>query len=516
VRHLLHSIRADDYNDLPAFLLMPFGLLFGTGRLAYILSIVNILAFPSAIALVLLHNKLSELQGHASSILPFISAGIVMLSPTFWHPILFGYADAGGIVAIGLILWLCASNDSFPEQRPRDLLVIGVLIPMLVLYRRWYAYWAVSFYIALWIQACVVPFSASKFDAKRFVRIASGCILQAIVSAAFFFAVAPTFGNRILHTDYADIYSAYRGSSTPFQAFRRIIEMVGLVWFSLAALGAVDALLHRRTRRVAAFLLVQWLAIFVLFARTQDFGPHQLYLLLPTLLVFATLLITRLVMKETSRRVAVLCGCLLVLATQFLATFSPRDLWYGKELRGMLLLGVRHPPLARQDINEVDRMLEVMRGLLAEADDRVYVLASSAIINSDVLQSAYLSLGRYEDVPRRILGTHDVDKRDGFPEGLLTAQYVIVADPIQYHLRPEDQRVVGIPAQQVLDQEGIGAAFMKLPCEFTLDEAVKIYVYQKIRPISEPEVASLSAALRTFYPDRQQVYEPRSIHSAIH
>src|SRR5438045_911981 len=43
---VFYSVREDNYNDLAAFILVPFGLLFGTSRLAYILSIVNIFAVP--------------------------------------------------------------------------------------------------------------------------------------------------------------------------------------------------------------------------------------------------------------------------------------------------------------------------------------------------------------------------------------------------------------------------------------------------------------------------------------
>src|SRR5262245_38826641 len=76
---------------------------------------------------------------------------------------------------------------------------------------------------------------------------------------------------------------------------------------------------------------------------------------------------------------------------------------------------------------------------------------------------------RYKDLSKRILTTRDVDKRDGFPRALLTAKYVIVASPIQYHVSPRDQRVVGIPEQLILDGRNIGASFVKLLYQFNLD-----------------------------------------------
>jgi len=107
----------------------------------------------------------------------------------------------------------------------------------------------------------------------------------------------------------------------------------------------------------------------------------------------------------------------------------------------------------------------------------------------------------------QILNTHDVDKRDGFPSKFLTARYIVVAYPIQYHLRPEDQRVVGTLAEFIMDGGNIGISYKQLPYEFALDKGVRVYIYEKVRPFKKTDIDSLSELFRKHYPDREYLYK---------
>ncbi len=88
------------------------------------------------------------------------------------------------------------------------------------------------------------------------------------------------------------------------------------------------------------------------------------------------------------------------------------------------------------------------------------------------------------------------------------ADLVVVADPVQYHLRPEDQRVIGEPAASFLAGTDVALAFRRLPERFVLDGGVTVMVFERLRPNSRGEVAALSARLRSAYPDRPEIYSP--------
>jgi hypothetical protein len=504
IRDLYYSvtIRGDDYNLFPAFLLMPVTLFFRSGRLAYILSIVNVFAFAAAASFALLHLRLSKLSAQSSPILPLISVGVVLLSPNFWNPILYGYLDVGGVVIVNLVLLFYYTKYS-SAQNTRDSVIIALLIPIMILFRRWYAFWAVSFYIASFVEQCFFLSQERPFLLKNVGTIVLRVTGQISVSALFLVAVAPTFMVRSLTTNYADIYSPFRFSNSLFESLCEIINRFGIFAFSLFIAGAVQTICDKTTRRCAFLLCLQWLIIFCWFSRTQDFGPHQLYLLLPAMLVLSALFVTGLVMKH---RFFVLAAVVALLIMNFLSAFSSQELWYRKPL-ARIFTDVRHPPLVRSDIDEIDRMLDVLSKTLTDPGDRVYVLASSTIINSSIIRNAGLSLNRHAEILNRVLVTNDWDKRDGFPQQLLSAKYLLVGDPIQYHARPGDQRVVGIPAELVLATRNIGTSFVKLPYQFNLDEGVKCYLYKKVKEFDHTDLSALSQMFKNYYPDRPNIYQ---------
>ncbi len=507
LRTVYYSIREDNYNYLSALFLMPFGLLFGVSRLAYILAIVNVFAFPVAALFMILHRKASELMGYHSKYLPLICVGTILISPNFWHPLFYGYLDAGGWILINIVLWTYLKRP-YAEQRLPDFVLVAVLIAGLALFRRWYTIWGLAFYATLAIEAVLIgPFLNRQFDLKSIAKVLLMIFLQASITAGIFFAAAPVFALRILTTNYVDLNSAYKNTANLFESLLLVLGPLGLVFLSLFLLGAVSAVLHPRTRRFALFLLVQWPLLFWLFARNQDFDCHQLYLLLQAVLLFAMLGITRLVVKPAKFKPLVMAGLISILVLNFGAAFKVKGAWITKALPGVLT-NVRHPPLVRHDMSEIERLLKTLGELLTDPGDRIYVLHSSYDLNQNVLDSAYLSLGpQYKETSKRIVRTRNVDKRDGFPEELLTAKYVILGYPMHWAVNEKDQRVVGVPAELIRTRQGIGAAFEKLPYEFDLADDVKVTIYRKVRPFSNAALDDLSDRLRAYYPDRKNIYE---------
>jgi hypothetical protein len=242
--YLSVTVRGDDYNLFPAFLLMPAALSFGSGRLAYILSIVNVFAFPAAVSFASLNIKLNKLSLGWSPIPPVIAIAVVLLSPNFWNPILFGYLDVGGVVIINAILLLYLRRYS-SEHTTRDAVLIGLLIPILILFRRWYAFWAVAFYIGSFLEQCCFVSLKTGSWMKSYGRIILKMVLPISISASLLVAVAPTFTFRAVTTNYADLYSPY-GSSL-FESIVDIIDSVGLFIFFLFLIGTVQAIFDKTT-----------------------------------------------------------------------------------------------------------------------------------------------------------------------------------------------------------------------------------------------------------------------------
>jgi hypothetical protein len=167
-----------------------------------------------------------------------------------------------------------------------------------------------------------------------------------------------------------------------------------------------------------------------------------------------------------------------------------------------------HIPLQRNDIAEIKNLLHQLGILLySDQNSTVYILASSNILNSSILHSAVLTFNLNPALRNQVLDTHDVDKRDGFPLNFLTARYVVICTPIQYHLRPEDQRIIGVLAECVLKRENIGKSYKQLPYVFLLDNGVKAFIYEKFKPLEQADINSLAELFNAYYPDRNYLYK---------
>ena len=81
-----------------------------------------------------------------------------------------------------------------------------------------------------------------------------------------------------------------------------------------------------------------------------------------------------------------------------------------------------------------------------------------------------------------------VDKRDGLPYAIADMDYLVVASPAQTHLNPGEQRVVTIPAEAMLSDSPLSAAFERMDCEFRLQNGVSVFVFRRIRPNTQAEL----------------------------
>jgi len=507
------SIRENKYNYFPALLLAPFSFIFGPSRISYILSVVNLFALPAVILLTFLIHQLASRQGKTTGMLPFIALGIILMSPDFWYPILYGFLDIGGIIATTSILLIYLSKP-FNELKKRDLLVIAGLIPILVIFRRWYAFWGATFYLVLFLDIWLTSVLSKPFNKKKMIEGILKFTTMAVISAVIYFAVAPTYAQEILVTDYSDMNSAYRRSANLLQSLNNVVSSFGLLYTALFLLGSVEALINKNTRKFSLFILAQTAIIFVLFSKTQDFDTHHRYLLLPQLLIFSSLFLNGVVQKITRFKVIVLTGLTVIFMFNFSIAFGFQGTVKPKPYP-TIFTDIRHKPLVRNDMKEVKRLMTTLGKLLVSPEDRVYVLASSDIINSHILASAWIYFDDFKEISEKVLATHDIDRRSGYPTPLLKADYVIVPDHVQYHMNPKDQRVVTIPTALFHQNKSIARSFKKLPYEFRLERKgkgkVKVSIYKKVKPIQNFDVLYLSELLRRHYPGREDIYKAKDV-----
>jgi len=237
----------------------------------------------------------------------------------------------------------------------------------------------------------------------------------------------------------------------------------------------------------------------------QDHSPQHWYLYDPSILLLVGLALGRLGEELPRRRRAAIWALLVVVGLVTTASVFVPGFAYGGRVG--LLPSDRLHPRVRGDLAEIDRLLTFLDHRYENGTGRIYILASSELLSDQVLAFSNLSLGTEHPSVRGILGSAHVDRRDGFPRGLLVADAVIVTDPIQVHLRSDEQRVIVEPARSFSEGTDIAHAFQELPESFLLDNGVKVWIFERVRLNTPEEIEGLSSRLREAYPDRPEIYE---------
>jgi len=493
---VLRTIRRDDYNQLVALPLAPAVLLLGEGRLVYVLAIAVLYGVAAAVSIASFTERAFLRPLGALPVGVALAVASIVVAPRLWLPVLIGLPDVAGCILVPLVWW--ALREPLDEIPPRRLAAVAAALALLVLLRRWYAYGVLALLLALAAEQVL----RQGLGARARVPLATGLRRVALLAGGALLVVVLVSGARALAmigTDYRQIYAACRGSSPLVDAARALPRDFGWLRIALAAIGAVIVLRHPATRPLGRLLLVQTLLVVVLFGRTQGFAAHHEYLVLPQLAALGAVAVATLAGVRAAGRV-VAPALLVLLAIDFAvqlvpgvqASLGPAALAFGR---------VAHPPVVRADLDEVGRLVRTVDALTRAGHERVYVLSSSQLLNEEVLANAHLVDPSLPDLRDRILPVSHVDARDGFPWALAQAGVVVTSEPTGYHLRPADQRVIGVPADALRAGRGLGAAFVRRPETFALEDGSVVLLYGRLRDPAPAEIEELRRALA---PDDRQ------------
>lgn len=498
VQAVARTVANNDVNLLPAVPVALVMTIFGGSRLVYILAVITVYGLATVIMLGLALRRFGVANSN------WVAALVFLLVPTIWRPVFIGYLGIGG-VALGLAVLALVVPSVGSSWSPRTMALAGVVLAVLVLFRRWWGIWAAAFCVVMVLVAVRDLMAARPRSVRAFVKVVKGpLVLGAAACGTLIVFAAPILVTRF-QTDYSDRFAAYSLDGWP-QRIAAVIDHLGVFGVMLIVGSFTYLVAGRVFRRGAVVLSLLAVVTYGLMVSIQDHSPQHWYLYDPSILLLVGLAVGRLGEVFPPRlRPAVWVPVLLLGITMTTAVFIP-DVLGGRGGRLLPSDGIR--PQVRDDLTEVDRLLTYLDHRYQGGPGVVYVLASSGLLSDHILGFSNLSLGRTHPSVKGFLASAHVDRRDGFPRGLMVAEAVIVADPVQLHLPADEQRVVAEPAQSFLKGTDIAQAFRELPVTFTLDGGVRVHVFERMRPITARDLEGLSSRLRDAYPDRPEIFAP--------
>lgn len=454
--HLYESVLTFDYNYIAALPPALFAYLFGTSRTVYIFAVVNCFFVPCAAAV------------YACCKNALRACAVLLMLPMLLFLALTGFVDVIGF-AVCVLCYVIYSGGRNSWKRG---FAIGTLLAVLILIRRWYAFFGVSFIIAMAADGAV-----SEKNIK--------CVIAAAVNAGFILIMffSPLVTGKLL-ADYSTLYAGYKFSlMTDIRLFARYFgAAVMAVVFGSGIWCVVKG--ERRT----VMPMIQAAVCFVLFVRTQTHGQQHLLLYAPSAVV-----ILAYVLKQLNTRIctAVLAAAVCVSANTLVDRVQPQSL---SEIRNIAVI----PDFSmrgrkRDDVREI---LEIKNTLDERySGGRLGVNASSFVINADILKNVQPSLGEDDFGGRYIEELPSVDSRDTDMSRFYEVDYILSAEPAQTHLGADKQRVVAAADECLRTGKAFGAAYDREDTDLSVGDA-RISIYRRTRDVTESEKAEFENMLK--------------------
>jgi hypothetical protein len=514
LKSIWDSIAERDYNLILALILSFPMKIIGDSYNRYVL--LNFLVFmvPAWYLLcgtVLLYREKHPEPALSLRLVQVLLIGLLLTFNTMYIAMLIGYISAGCLVPAACAMLLAVdyqAGDFDRRQIFRDIL-ISLNLLLAFLFRRFFAYYGIGFAIALLFLSVVQVHQTAPDMRKKAAKHALwNYLLTGMTAAVLLLTVFRSMVVRILSHDYSVEYSGHDDSMA--NKYASVLVMFGWGIAAVGLAGSVLSFVHRRNRTAVVFCGLTTIFTMVFFFTVQAMGTHHVYTLcIPVflLLLNGTLELTACVPACPPRwRQAFAAACILFWSFGSAKCYFP-SLRTTLHVENLKVYSENYSPLRRNDLAELNRLVNYLNDIRMP-DKAVYVLASSGILNDDILLSV--------KKPEEDLAVQDLamasqyDLRDGFSSNFLRATVIVTTRPIQTHLVSGTQEVVRFLASEVMDPTScIGRHFQQQPETFQLDEGVTVYIYFKTSPFEESDLQYMADYFSDYYPGHEDIFAQR-------
>lgn len=492
IKKIIYTIFYNDYNYLAAILPSITMALLGKNRTVYTIGITIFYYIPFIFLFLIMIKNLFK-ESRYKNIYLIIS--LLTCLPLLTYLNYMGYVDIGGLNLI-IILFLLTKKK---ESKILNNVFIGCILMILYFFRRWYMFYIVSFLVTLFIFD-VYDFIKSYNKKDVFIKylkkyLTIGFTMLAIVLSTFLINIILfkndsvfilDWGNfyliKLLFTKYGDLYSAY---SRPLSSdLIAIGNKFGYIIIILVILSIILAIKNKKNIKQVVFLTVQTILCFILFENTQSHDIHHFLLYTVNLMM-----IVAYIFANSNKRITkgvIICVLLVNVIVSIPITYKNELVIKTKKIG--LINNIDLNILKREDIEEFEQINNEITKLSENNTKKIYVNASSSIINDSMIYSYDKTTGKSFNTKEFLLGVSHVDSRDGVPTSIKEADIIMVTDPDQIHMEPKNQKIITFINKIFLDKDYEHIMMNK----FELIETkkigdVNIYFFRKNADITDDE-----------------------------
>jgi hypothetical protein len=459
-----------DYNPLAAVLLYPFYLISGDGRTSYVVGICLLYLLPA----IVVTSRLGLLAApSANAILIFVMAFTYI---PFWTPSLRGMVDIVGLIPLGLATLLILKTEFLSKRPIRYSILLGILIYLPFVLRRWYAYSIVIFLVLGLVFGVVSRLRSGRPWPRAIISTALALALTGVVAATLLLTVQLDLVKRVLVTSYADLHAAYQARFA--QHLTLFPGRLGWYFIPMIVSGALIGFVTRNV--VAMFCFLGGVGTFLFFIQTQQLAEHHFlpvaFWLFPAYIVAATWLAQWLTFLPAPAR---LLPFLVAGAGVFVLSIVP-GLNKGGRYIAPFVPRYATFPLHLDNYSEYQRLLADLDARLGK-NEKVVVYSWGMALSDSLLSALNPAITPH------ISYVSYFPAAELFRFDNLRADYALVrSDDLRLHA-PEALKNVTVPGEMILTGTGLGAAYEKVG-SYKLSEGQTAELFRRTRPVTSTEV----------------------------
>lgn len=404
-----------------------------------------------------------------------------------------GMPDIGGLLFIALIFML-AYDYSFERTDIQRITLLGILSIAVFLYRRWYTFWLVGFYLTYFLYCIVTSIKKNRTIIRRIV-------LYSLVMIACVFIFFGPLVKRILLSDIINKYGAYNFGGLGYE-IKNQFKNLGIFTTGIILIGIVYGVLENKLRKLTILTCGSSIVAMLLFTRVQNMGIHQSLLLVP-LYIHSGICAIICCMKSSQKtiRTAGCCFIMFCICFNFFAAFSSLNISNNNHIWGKISL----KPEIRKDqvvLTEVNAFIEKN----CSEEEKIYMILGSAFYNPEVFKNYYLPDKKLDTL---IMSEHSVDLTHGFPEEFFLAKYVLVSDPIQEGAYSEPQLVIRELDKALGTENSISKKFSLV--HTIKGDNINFYIYKRELPVDNQEIDYFKNVFSKYYDLYPELYRDRML-----
>jgi hypothetical protein len=462
-----NSIGSMNYNYVAGLISALFAYLFGSSRMVFVLGITVMYLLPSMIMMYALTKKFGTSPELTVTVIMLMCPAIVCIA-------FLGFVDIGGLFMCLLCYMLYFTGEE-QKQSVWKSIAIGALLVVMMVWRRYYAFFAVSFITAMIADVLL-------FRKKWY------CVLAVVLTAAALILVFfRDFLLNILLADYGDIYSGYKYAiSTDFKLITRYF---GILFLLFIIVGTVLMIVKKKEYR-PIILWIQIVSCAAMFMATQTHGQQHLLLYMPSIIMLLIL-----IMKYADNT-WLKAGICVFAAIHTINVCIPReqpeniqDISHYAVVPDFSML-----PRTRDDIYQILSLKTTLDGVVG-ADETMGVLASSFKLNEDILKNVEPSLNIGQKRSKYIKSMPQVDSRDTDVSDLYNVDYMLVAYPAQTHLADGSQTVITEAVDSFYNWTDFAMAFQEVYEYETVIDNMTVKLFKRVRDVTNVEKTQFQSKL---------------------